>query len=756
MADTSPVSFRRTRITPDALPDGAVLIDQLRERTSWAEGMFVTAQHFNRDQSYLITRQGDLGQAIGKGVVDGLEVREAPEDATAVIVSPGIGIGGGGESIVLHSEVRIALGDVSLQRSLTREAGLTQSLQLIAESRSGLFILCATPVEYTSNPVGSFATSASGQRRLEDSVVNEATLFTLVPFSLNATGDTAETRRAQAARRIFLDRKLADIPPASLPLAMMELDGNALVWLDAQLVRRDAGAARADAFGIGFVDTPARIAHFRQYDSMISEMVTAAPNIAFAAHDRFDVLPPMGRMPAACVAPRRPAPGLEPVLSHNFFSGETPVELVALPEDEIDQLLEESLTMPPIDLAAKPEAMAQTPVSIIVPIPRAEWATAPTEIVQNALTLQAAAPLGAEPKTPMELIDTLLAQDEDADLIDPTVSAEWLALLAGRSFLWYARRRQFLRTDALAGEAYQYQVDPPAIEPPAEAPVETPVDPGGPRSTLILADWRSNLRESLSPMGMGQLFDRIHSGVTLVGQALQPDIYAALNAAIGAGSPVAATDVLHRANNNGDAAVFERIRKTLSEAAAHHTFAPFEGLLTGGLLEIEIPSFPGEASGPTIRASVAKRANLNVTPTAAESLPVPAAMLDRVRELLQSLNIVGSEAEAIIAHGGGVLPQAKPRDLTALQSIFEKAASLEVPLIARQREIGSVEAQTRRNLLAMTPAVPDLIQKFARTKLSVMLRAIFAHLEIMDATLGGTAPQAGAQVEESVTNILEA
>ena len=163
MADTSPVSFRRTRITPDALPDGAILIDQLRERTSWAEGMFVTAQHFNRDQSYLINRQGDLGQAIGKGVVDGLEVREAPEDSTAVIVSPGIGIGGGGESIVLHSAVRIALGDVSLQRSLTREAGLTQSLQLIAESRSGLFVLCATPVEYTSNPVGSFATSASGQ-----------------------------------------------------------------------------------------------------------------------------------------------------------------------------------------------------------------------------------------------------------------------------------------------------------------------------------------------------------------------------------------------------------------------------------------------------------------------------------------------------------------------------------------------------------------------------------------------------------------
>ena len=753
MADTSPVSFRRTRIKPDALPDGAVLIDQLRERTSWAEGMFVTAQHFNRDQSYLITRQGDLGQAIGKGVVDGLGVREAPEDATAVIVSPGIGIGGGGESIVLHSEVRIALGDVSLQRSLTREAGLTQSLQLIAESRSGLFVLCATPVEYTSNPVGSFATSASGQRRLEDSVVNEATLFTLVPFSLNATGDTAETRRAQAARRIFLDRKLADIPPASLPLAMLELDGNALVWLDEQLVRRDAGAARADAFGIGFVDTPARIAHFRQYDSMISEMVTAAPGIAFAAHDRFDVLPPMGRMPAACVAPRRPAPGLEPVLSHNFFSGETPVELVALPEDEIDQLLEESLTMPPIDLAAKPEALAQTPVSIIVPVPRAEWATAPTEIVQNALTLQAAAPLGAEPKTPMELIDTLLAQDEDADLIDPTVSAEWLALLAGRSFLWYARRRQFLRTDALAGEAYQYQVDPPAVEPP----VEPPVEPSGPTATSVISDWGVNLRRSISPLGHDQLFDRLFSGpTTFVGQAILPDIYAALTAAIGAGSAVAITEILHRATPEQEPSVLDKIRTVLIEAEAHRNFAPFEGLLTGGLLDIIIPTFPGEVSPPTVRASVAKRANLNVAPVAAENLPVPADMSARVKELLESLTIVGPEAEAILAHGGGPLPQAKPRDLTALRSIFDKATGLEVPLIVRQREIGSVEAQTRRNLLAMTSAVPSLIQKFAKTKLAVMLTAIFAHLEVMDGVLGGTAPQATAQVEESVQKILEA
>ena len=153
MADFSPVSFRRTRIAPASLPPGAVLIDQTRERTSWAEGMFVTSAHFNRDQSYVIARQSDLAQAIGRGVIEGLEVTQPADDPTALVVAAGLGLGGGGESILLHASVRLSLADIALQRALTRSAGLEQNLQLISESRTGLFVLSATPVEYTSSPV---------------------------------------------------------------------------------------------------------------------------------------------------------------------------------------------------------------------------------------------------------------------------------------------------------------------------------------------------------------------------------------------------------------------------------------------------------------------------------------------------------------------------------------------------------------------------------------------------------------------------
>jgi len=752
MADFSPVSFRRTRIAPAALPPGAVLVDQTRERTSWAEGMFVTSAHFNRDQSYVVARQSDLGRAIGAGVVEGLDVSLAPDDPTSVIVEPGLGIGGGGESIVLHASVRIGLADIALQRSLTQGAGLIDSLQLISETRSGLFVLCATPVEYTSNPVGSYATGPDGKRRLQDSLVTEATLFTLVPFALASTSEGAEARRAMAARRIFLDGANAELPPSSLPLAMVELDGNVPVWLDMHMVRRQAGAARADAFGLGFVDTPGRIAHFRQYDAMIAQMVAASPGVGFAAANRFDILPPMGRLPAACVAPRAPTPGRPPVLSHNWLPAEMPVELTALPEDEIDQLLEESLTMPVIDLSASSQSLAQTPVTVIVPIPRADWANAPLEIVQQTRTLAAAAPLGATPTTPMELITALLEQGVDPDLVDPTADAPWLALLAGRTTLWYARRRQFLRTDALTGEASPY------LPPPAEPePVPVPLPPTE-FTRPIVERFNAVLINNLIPWGLLEIMELIRPANDEQGHFAWMHLDSALGLALRADSAIVATDLLQRAARIGalDLAAAESLGKLYTDFDIDSRFAPMEGFLTGGPVDIVIPGYQGRTGETAISASLALTLNQRVEPAPGQHIPtVFTDMDDRVKGMLSNLPLDGSVVESILNRGGGSIPLVDPRDLGMRTQAMKAAIEFKVPIVARPRERGSIEAQTRRNLLSNTDFVPELAKKLDNSGLAGSFDTLVAHMEAMERALGLAATQAITLAGGSLRRIIE-
>ncbi|MGH6921762.1 MAG: hypothetical protein ACREJ0_29190, partial [Geminicoccaceae bacterium] len=311
--------MRRPRIQIDTLARDApkaLLVDERRARPLWFDGQFLTASTFNREQTYVLTRQSDLALATGTGVIEGLQVERVGDSQTALLVRHGQGLAGNGEPLVVHEDVRIDLADIPLQRLLDQAVGLAAEPGPPPQSRSGLFVLALAALEFTSNPIGSYPTRLDGERSLEDSLINEAVLIALIPFALRGTLMTPGMRRAQAAESIFVGGGEPELPAGVLPLAAVELASNTITWLDQELVRREAAVGHSDVLGLGIAPEPRRAAHVRQYHAMLDQIVEPSPETAgFAASEHFLALPPVGRLPAASVGFTEQPGSTTPVLT---------------------------------------------------------------------------------------------------------------------------------------------------------------------------------------------------------------------------------------------------------------------------------------------------------------------------------------------------------------------------------------------------------------------------------------------------------
>ena len=153
---------------------GALFEDSRRERPRWFDGRFLAARDLIREQNYFLAREADLGRATGSGVATGLEV-SARRDASAVSIAAGHGITPTGELVLLEQPMNLSLADIPRVELLSGRFGLGRIPVAPMRSRSGLFALALRPVEFTANPVGSYPTSLTGQRTVEDGDIIEGT-----------------------------------------------------------------------------------------------------------------------------------------------------------------------------------------------------------------------------------------------------------------------------------------------------------------------------------------------------------------------------------------------------------------------------------------------------------------------------------------------------------------------------------------------------------------------------------------------------
>lgn len=428
---------------------GVLIEDARRERPRYFDGRFLAARDLIRDQQYFLTREADLGRAAGSGVATGLFVDEGA-NAQSLRVSAGHGVTPAGELVLLPRNLDVHLSDVPVAEQLSARFGLSRRLAPPLSSRTGLFVLALRPVEFTANPIGAYPTSVTGTRTVEDADIIEATAVVLAPWQDDGAADALDARRGRAARELFVADGDSGVSANVLPLAMIALQKNTVVWIDEAMVRRELGADRGDLPGLGFSPRALRLAHLMQYQSHLDYVLDKSNgNTSFPAGAFFPALPSAGPLP----------PNLINVsdFTQNFFPAEIDVDFSIIPEDELPALVEEALALPPIDLTVASENLDSTSVMILAPVPRHEWAAVAARLGKVVTrVIKPAAPNLLAQRKPFEVLQRLRVPRPAQGQLDAGApsDAEWQRQ-ARRPNLWFVRRRHLAYRDDFTGDWQQ-------------------------------------------------------------------------------------------------------------------------------------------------------------------------------------------------------------------------------------------------------------------------------------------------------------
>lgn len=296
-----------TRDEMDALiADSALVLDGVRRRTRYFDGKMLTGADLTRDQDYIRQRQNDLASATGTGVVRGLRVALADDPrAQTLAIEAGHGVTPSGAIVMIETTREIGLMDLPETRRLDATLGLSRKPNQPLGRRTGLFVLALRPVEFSANPVSAYPTEITGQRRVEDGDVIEATAITLIAYPEGDAAGSLDDARRLVAQSIFTGTGKG-LPQDALPLAMIALDRGVVDWIDTGLVRREVGA-----------DTPLRVSlgappralaeafvqqHAEHLEDVVAQRSRRGQDMAFPASEHFSLLPPVGPMPAAAIA----------------------------------------------------------------------------------------------------------------------------------------------------------------------------------------------------------------------------------------------------------------------------------------------------------------------------------------------------------------------------------------------------------------------------------------------------------------------
>lgn len=364
--------------------NGSLVLDSRRTRPFWFDGRFLAARDFSREQNYFLQREADLARSPGFSAIVGLlvstpsslnQINIQANNQTAnqsVTIQAGHGATAAGELFCVPATITMQLSDLTedaaLDPQLSDSPTQATSVQDPA-TRTGLYVIALKPVQFTANPIASYPTTVQGSIATHDGDMVEATAVVLVPYPAPSSTSGSAAQHAALARQIFFTPSAIQLPDSILPLALVSLQGGSIEWLDPYLVRREP-ASTLDVLDFGLTDAASQQGFLLEYDSQLQQTVSSFTRqrlpASFAATDYFQALPPAGRFPLNAINTSS--------FTQAFFPPQIDVRLSIVPADELADLLQESLSLPPIDLTADPATYANLTIFALVPVPRSGFA----------------------------------------------------------------------------------------------------------------------------------------------------------------------------------------------------------------------------------------------------------------------------------------------------------------------------------------------------------------------------------------------
>jgi hypothetical protein len=297
---------------------------------NFVNGRVLTAADLSTSQQTLRTRDTQIGQAAGSGVVQGLWVTGT---ATTLTVAAGLAVAASGEPVTVGTSVTLPLTLTQAAAATSRAtfscctpAGSTSSTSIAV----GCYLLTALPACQLQGQspvaVAPGATTAPG---CAAAWMLEGVFFKAIPLAVDADVDFVtvddDNRRNLLAHWCLGSEQLAslavdpftfdaaysgldgldpaDLTPDDVPLAVFYWNGQAVGFVDNWSARRRVTAQDPVGSPWSALTGDRRLAdgqaRFLQFQDQAAELVSAGTASVTVATDVFPLLPPVGFLQAS-------------------------------------------------------------------------------------------------------------------------------------------------------------------------------------------------------------------------------------------------------------------------------------------------------------------------------------------------------------------------------------------------------------------------------------------------------------------------
>ncbi|HWV14426.1 MAG TPA: hypothetical protein VN030_03260 [Cellvibrio sp.] len=316
-------------------------VDPRLTRSYYFDSRLLTAEDLTRDQLYLDGRLREVGQALGYGILRGLETSLSDLDGV-ITVKVGAGVTRAGRVLELTRELSIDVGDRATLFELNN--GKNSYLD------RALYVVIVRYAEVGTDVAEAFPTDLGSDKNFQYDVISEGVQLALVRLPQPLGQQSPVSIRANLLREWLGDNTAGGaVPEDAVALAVLAVSNGRPQWLDAELLRQPLRSYNKPG------DLQQDLA--RRYENIFQDLLVerAFSTEDFAAADYFRLLPPVGSLPKSAI---NPVTGRQGYFPENFSIWIAPVRV-----SDIELLRAESMSLPPIDLNAG------EPIDIIVLAP---------------------------------------------------------------------------------------------------------------------------------------------------------------------------------------------------------------------------------------------------------------------------------------------------------------------------------------------------------------------------------------------------